>query len=64
MRKRIILGEYKFELKGKRRIKVGKGRKLRKSCAKEGAKQKTEKLKKKKVTRSEFYLVAYKTLSN
>ena len=59
MRKRISLGEYKFELKGKRRIKGEKGRQLRKSCAKEGAKQKTEKLKKKKVIRSDFYLVAY-----
>ena len=59
MRKRISLGECKFELKGKMRIKGEKGRQLRKNCAKEGAKHKTEKLKKKKVTRSEFYLVAY-----
>ena len=59
MIKRISLEEYKFELKGKRRIRGEKGRQLRKSCTKEGAKQKTEKLKKNKVTRSEFYFVAY-----
>ena len=59
MIKRISLGENKFELKGKMRIKGEKGRQLRKSCTKESAKQKTEKLKKKKVTRREFYLVAY-----
>ena len=59
MRHRISLREYKFELKRKRRIKDEKGGQLRKRRAKEGAKQKTEKLKKKKVTRSEFYLVAY-----
>ena len=59
MRKMISLGEHKFELKGKKRIKGEKGRQLRKISTKEGAKHKTEKLKKKKVTRSEFYLVAY-----
>ena len=59
MRKRISLGEYKFELKGKMELMDEKGRQLRKSCTKEGAQQKTEKLKKKKVTRSKFYLVAY-----
>ena len=48
-----------FELKRKRRIKDEKGRQLRKRYPKEGAKQKTEKLKKKKVTRSEFYFAAY-----
>ena len=36
-----------------------KRRTIKKSCAEEGTKHKIEKLKKKKVTRSEFYLVAY-----
>ena len=55
----ISLGECKFELKRNRRIKDEKEEQLRKSCTIRGAKQNTEKLKKKKVTRSEFYPVAY-----
>ena len=42
MIKRISFGEYKLELKGRRKIKEDKGRQLRKICTEKSAK--TEKL--------------------
>ena len=43
MIKRISLGEYKFELKGRRKIKEEKGRELGKSCTTKTKKLEAEK---------------------
>ena len=56
MIKMISLGAYKFELKGKRKIKEEKGRQLRKSCIERGAK--IEKLEAKK--EGQFQGVSFK----